>query len=80
MIEPINTLLNERETARRLGLRVATLRRWRWSGKGPRFLKLCGAVRYDPADLDTFIGESRRSSTSDEGTAAQAGECGHGGG
>ncbi len=75
MIEPINTLLNEREAARRLGLRIATLRRWRWAGKGPRFLKLCGAVRYDPADLDTFIGEARRTSTSDDGTAAQVGEA-----
>ncbi len=78
MTEPTNTLLNEREAARRLGLRIATLRRWRWAGKGPRFLKLCGAVRYDPADLDTFIGEARRSSTSDEGTAAQAREVSHG--
>ncbi len=75
MIRPIDTLLNEREAARRLSLRIATLRRWRWAGKGPRFLKLCGAVRYDPADLDTFIGEARRTSTSDDGTAAQAGEA-----
>ena len=75
MIEPIDILLNEREAARRLGLRIATLRRWRWAGKGPRFLKLCGAVRYDPADLDMFIGEARRTSTSDDGTAAQAGEA-----
>ncbi len=80
MIRPIDTLLNEREAARRLSLRIATLRRWRWAGKGPRFLKLCGAVRYDPADLEAFISDARRTSTSDDGTAAQAGECGHGGG
>ncbi len=74
MIESINTLLNERETAQRLGLRVATLRRWRWAGKGPRYLKIEGAIRYDPADLEAFIAAARRTSTSDDGTAAQAGE------
>ena len=75
MNESINTLLNERETAHRLGLRVATLRRWRWAGKGPRYLKIEGAIRYDPADLEAFIAAARRTSTSDDGTAAQAGEA-----
>ncbi len=73
-------LLTETEAAALLGLKVATLRRWRWAGKGPRFLKIGGAVRYDPADLEAFIDEARRTSTSDDGTAAQVGECGHGGG
>jgi predicted site-specific integrase-resolvase len=58
-------LLNEREAARYLGLRTATLQRWRWAGKGPRFLKIEGAVRYDPKDLAEFISASRRRSTSD---------------
>lgn len=66
---PIKSLMNEREAAKRLGLRVSTLRRWRWAGKGPSFLKIGGAVRYDLAVLDAFIEASRRSSTSDPGTA-----------
>ncbi len=60
-------LMTETETARLLGLKVATLRRWRWAGKGPHFLKLGGAVRYDPADLTAFIKAGRRTSTSDPG-------------
>ena len=68
-------LITETETARLLGLKVATLRRWRWAGKGPRFLKLGGAVRYDPADLEAFIEQSRRRSTADPGNAETVGEA-----
>ena len=63
-------LMTETEAARLLGLKVATLRRWRWGGKPPRFLKIGGAVRYDPADLEAFIEQSRRRSTSDPGQEA----------
>ena len=67
-IEPTRRLLKEGEVAQILSLEVATLRRWRWSGRGPRFLKLGGAVRYDPADLSAFIEQQRRTSTSDSGS------------
>lgn len=60
-------LVDERVAAHRLGLKVATLRRWRWAGRGPKFVKLGAAVRYAPVDLDDFIAEGRRSSTSDTG-------------
>jgi hypothetical protein len=63
-----NGLLNERQAAEILNLKVPTLRRWRWAGKGPAFLKIGGAVRYDPAELDRFVGSARRTSTSDPGT------------
>ena len=63
-------LVNEAEAAHLLSLSVKTLRRWRWAGKGPRFLKLGAAVRYDPADLSAFIEAGRRSSTSDPGSEA----------
>ena len=63
------TLINEIEAARILGLSPKTLRRWRWAGKEPQFLKIGGAVRYDLAVLEAFIEASRRSSTSDPGTA-----------
>ncbi len=68
-------LLKEREAASILSVEIATLRRWRWAGKGPRFLKIGGAVRYDPADLVAFIDKARRTSTSDDGTAVQAREA-----
>ena len=66
-IETTRRLLKEDEAAQILSLEVATLRRWRWSGRGPHFIKLGGAVRYDLADLDAFIESSRRESTSDPG-------------
>ncbi len=74
-IECQPSLLKESEAARILNVEIATLRRWRWAGKGPRFLKIGGAVRYGPADLEAFISEARRTSTSDDGTAAQTGEA-----
>ena len=63
-------LVKEREVSARLNVEVATLRRWRWAGTGPRFIKIGGAVRYDPEDLTAFIESSRRSSTSDAGEEA----------
>ncbi len=65
-------LLKEGEVADLLSVEVATLRRWRWAGTGPQFHKIGAAVRYDPADLETFIMAARRNSTSDDGTAAIA--------
>ena len=63
-------LITEHETAERLSIRVCTLRKWRWEGRGPRFVKIGAAVRYDPADVDAFIEAGRRRSTSDPGTEA----------
>ena len=63
-------LVNEHTAAAILGLKVATLRRWRWSGNGPRFIKLGTAVRYDPLELERFIREGQRTSTSDTGPRA----------
>jgi hypothetical protein len=62
-------LLDETNAARILGLSVKTLRRWRWAGKGPAFLKIGGAVRYDRDDLEGFIASARRTSTSDTGAS-----------
>ncbi len=63
-------LVNETAAAMILALSVKTLRRWRWAGKGPRFVKVGAAVRYDPADLTAFIEAGRRNSTSDPGPEA----------
>ncbi|MCK6556088.1 helix-turn-helix domain-containing protein [Candidatus Binatia bacterium] len=65
-------LLNETDAARRLALSVATLRRWRWAGRGPAFRKLGAAVRYAAADLDAYVAASVRTSTSDDGNAHAA--------
>ena len=57
--------ITENEAAEYLCLSPATLRRWRWAGKGPEFVKIGGAVRYDPVDIDAFIEQGRRRSTGD---------------
>ena len=60
-------LLKEGEVAAILNVEVATLRRWRWAGKPDLpFHKIGSAVRYDPADLTSFIEAGRRTSTSDD--------------
>ena len=43
------------ETARLLGISVATTRRWRLLNQGPKFRKFGGAVRYMPEDIEAFI-------------------------
>lgn len=55
-----STLLNERATAALLGLTEATLRRWRWAGKGPNWLKIGGAVRYEASAIAAYLEECRR--------------------
>lgn len=60
----IHRLLTETEAANMLRVKVATLRRWRWSGDGPHFTKIGYAVRYELADLQRFITDGKRSSTS----------------
>lgn len=65
-----NRLLHEAEVAKILSVKVSTLRRWRWAGLGPLFIKVGAAVRYDPEDITAFIEAQRRSSTSDQSAAA----------
>jgi len=48
-------LLTETEAANLLALSAKTLRRWRWAGLGPEFVKLGGAVRYRAEDIAAFI-------------------------
>ena len=64
-IQGQDQLLKDIEAAPVLGLKVSTLRRWRWSGDGPQFVKLGGAVRYRRSDLEAFIEAKLRMSTSD---------------
>ncbi len=68
--QPEDRLVDEHEAAARLGLAVATLRRWRWCGRGPVHRKLGAAVRYSSRDLTDFIEAGRRLSTSDRGPEA----------
>jgi predicted DNA-binding transcriptional regulator AlpA len=55
---PIESLLNEHDVARIIGLSVASVRRWRLLRQGPKYLKIGTAVRYRPEAISEFL-ESR---------------------
>ena len=61
------THLNQRELARRFGISVATIERWRSEQIGPRYLKLCGQIRYRIEDILAYERECLR-----QGTAKRA--------
>jgi predicted DNA-binding transcriptional regulator AlpA len=47
--------IDERELARRFGLRHTTLQSWRRRLDGPPFYKIGRTVRYDPAEVATWL-------------------------
>ena len=49
-----------------LRLSTSTLNKWRLQGDGPPFLKLGRAVVYRLQDLDDWLGQNVRGSTSDK--------------
>jgi len=51
----LKILLNEHQVAQRMNCSVGTVRRMRLFGKGPRYRKLGGLVRYDPEDVEAWI-------------------------
>jgi hypothetical protein len=60
--------LRTKEAAEYLGLSCSTLAKMRVYGTGPRFSKAGGAVIYSVQDLDSFVGEHSRQSTSEPTT------------
>ena len=61
-------LLRERDAARFLNFNVRTLQMWRVRGGGPPFVRVSSrAVRYRLQDLEGWIEERLRRSTSDPG-------------
>jgi hypothetical protein len=49
-----------------IGTTPATMRRWRYEGRGPRYTKIGSSVRYSVADLEAFVA-ARIVETSDSG-------------
>lgn len=64
------TLMTPEQAAALLGVHVMTLAKWRMSGTGPAYLKLNARVRYDRADVNSWLSEARRQSTADRGPAS----------
>ena len=61
--------MNQLELAVRWRISHRTLERWRWTGEGPKFLKVGGRVVYRLADIEEYEQAIVRSSTSDDGNA-----------
>jgi len=57
-------LVDEVGLARRLKVARSTLQNWRYTGRGPRWIKLGRLIRYRVADVDAFLAANTR------GTAA----------
>ena len=62
-------LLKSDKVADMIGISHQTLRAWRCSGKGPRFIKLGptkqDGVGYDPNDIQTWLEDRKVASTSE---------------
>ena len=57
--------LNQIDLAARWNISHRTLERWRWTGEGPRFVKLGGRVVYRLEDVEGYEREQIRASTAD---------------
>jgi hypothetical protein len=59
--------LPEASAATFIGVSPRTLQKWRVVGGGPLFIKIGRCVRYAVQDLEIFLAQHRRRSTSDQG-------------
>ena len=64
MSEP---LLTTAEASEYLRLSARTLESWRLHGGGPRYVKLGARVLYRQGDLEAWVSDQARTSTSDPG-------------
>ena len=51
----MQNFMTEKEVAGHLNVSLASLRRWRLEGRGPRFVKVGALVRYRPEDLEQWM-------------------------
>ena len=56
--------LDTKDAAKYCGLSQSQMAKLRLSGEGPVFLKICRTVRYNQKDLDDWLAQCRRVSTS----------------
>jgi hypothetical protein len=59
----MTTHFHQVELARRWKLSPRTLERWRWTGEGPKFVKLGGRVVYRLEDVEAFEADNVRTCT-----------------
>jgi hypothetical protein len=58
-------LVDEATLAVRLGVSRSALQSWRYSGRGPRFIKLGRLVRYRIVDIDAYLAANTRGGKAD---------------
>ena len=51
--------VNEKALAKEMNLSVQTLRNWRHKGKGPPYIKIGRAVRYNIKDIEKYLKQNR---------------------
>ena len=66
-------LLSEKQAAKSLTVGAKCMQAWRTRGGGPAYVKIGRLVRYRQSDLDAWLEERKRNSTSDKATR-QAGK------
>jgi len=54
-------LLTEQKASEMLNCTTAALRRWRRERRGPRFIKMGRLIRYNHADLESYVEQSTQS-------------------
>jgi hypothetical protein len=59
------TLIPSKEAAARLCVAEGTLANWRVLGKGPTFVRIGGKICYTDEDIQAFITNGLRNSTSE---------------
>jgi hypothetical protein len=62
---PTRSAIPTHEAAEYIGLSRARLAKLRWSGGGPKFIRVGRTVLYRLADLDNWLDLNTRSTTSD---------------
>jgi excisionase family DNA binding protein len=66
-MNPTESLLDTSSAADFLNISSRTLETWRLTGGGPAFVKVGRRVRYHRSDLESWLADRRRTSTSDPG-------------
>lgn len=67
-VDPQKRKMRTKEAAHYVGLSPSTLEKMRVYGGGCRYTKLGRVVVYDVADLDSWVAQNSRTTTSDAGT------------
>lgn len=68
----VETLLTTHDVAVQWGLSEITLRKWRMTGTGPRWVRLGRSVRYRRAAVDAFLAGREYATTTEADLAGAA--------